>query len=242
MSDVKKVFRGFNLQFFGDDGANGNGGSQQNDGAAGQDGGQESNGNDGGNSGAQNGNGNGDGSEEKKFTQSEVSKMMTREKQQGKQSVLNALGFKTEKDAKDALNLLKALQDSQKSEEEKVEEAKNTAIQEKAEAEKRAEMAEAKLACIVNGADKDSIDDVLTIALTRVTDDKDLEAVIGEMKKQAKYSSFFASKPDGNDGTGNTPGNSNEGGNSGSADYGKQVAEKYGSKLGASNGAKSKFF
>lgn len=178
------------------------------------------------------------GQKQRTFTQEEVTRMMTREKQQGKQSVLNALGFKSEDDAKSAFNLLKALQDSQKSEQEKAEESKNTAVQQKADAEKRAELAEAKLSCVVNGVDKDSIDDVLTIALSKVTDDKNLDAVLAEMKTQAKYSSFF--KSESGNGTGNPPKNNNEGGKSNEADYGKRIAESYGSKSNSTT--KSKFF
>lgn len=178
------------------------------------------------------------GQKQRTFTQEEVSRMMTREKQQGKQSVLNALGFKSEDDAKSAFNLLKALQDSQKSEQEKAEENKNTAVQQKADAEKRAELAEAKLACVVNGVDKDSVDDVLTIALSKVTDDKDLDAVLSEMKTQAKYSSFFKSESE--NGTGTPPKNNNEGGKSNEADYGKRIAESFGSKSNSTT--KSKFF
>ncbi len=230
MEKSKSVKFPFRLQFF----AEGNGSDGQN-GDANQNGTENANGE---NNSAGNQN---DGVAEKSqrtFTQEEVSRMMTREKQQGKQSVLNALGFKSEDDAKSAFNLLKALQDSQKSEQEKAEESKNTAVQQKADAEKRAELAEAKLACVVNGVDKDSVDDVLTIALSKVTDDKNLDAVLSEMKTQAKYSSFF--KSESGNGTGNPPKNNNEGGKSNEADYGKRIAESFGSKSNSTT--KSKFF
>lgn len=229
----KNAFIPFNLQFFAepDDGS----GQQSDDG---NNGGQEK-----GKENVTDGNGNGNGSEKEKertFTQTEVNRMMTKEKKEGKQSILNSLGFKTEEDAKNAFNLLKALQDSQKSDSDKKEEEKNTAIQGKQEAEKRAEIAEAKLSCIVNGVDKDSVEDVLTIAFARVSDDKSLDDVISEMKTQAKYSSFFTKeKDDGQNGTGSNPkNNSNDDGKN--ADYGKIIAEKYASKTGTEN--KSKFF
>ena len=234
MKERKSMLLPFNLQFFADGDDSNDGGDNQND-----------NGNENGNenNGAGNQNDNNAEKKEKTFSQEEVSRMMTREKQQGKQSVLNALGFKTEADAKSAFNLLKALQDSQKSEQEKAEEKKNTAIQEKAEAEKRAELAEAKLSCVMNGVDKDSVEDVLTIALAKVTDDKTLDDVIGEMKTQAKYASFFTKQQDGDggNGTGKPPKNNNEGGSGNGADYGKSIAEKYGAKTGT-NAPKSKFF
>lgn len=233
MEKCKSVKFPFRLQFF----AEGNGSDGQN-GDANQNGAENANGANGENNGAENQNGGVAEKSQRTFTQEEVSRMMTREKQQGKQSVLNALGFKSEDDAKSAFNLLKALQDSQKSEQEKAEESKNTAVQQKADAEKRAELAEAKLACVVNGVDKDSIDDVLTIALSKVTDGKDLDAVLSEMKTQAKYSSFF--KSESGNGTGTPPKNNNEGGKSNEADYGKRIAESFGSKSNSTT--KSKFF
>lgn len=223
------------LQFFAE-GGNGDGNE------GGENGNQDVNGdNSNANNDNQNKNGNGDdGKGQKTFTQEEVNRMMTREKQQGKQSVLNALGFKTEDDAKSAFNLLKALQDSQKTAEQKAEENKNTAVQQKADAEQRAVMAEAKLSCVMNGVNKDAVDDVIVIAMSKVTDDKPLETVLTEMKSEARYASFFGDSNGSSGNTGRTPQNNNNGGNNNSTDYGKQIATQYGS--GANQTVKSKFF
>ncbi len=231
----------YRLQFFAGDGDGNEGGNNDDD--------QNANGNNGGGNdgdGSKDGNG---GKADRTFSQEEVNRMMTREKQQGKQSVLNSLGFKTEDEAKSAFNLLKALTDSQKSAEQKAEENKNTAIQEKADAEKRAEMAEAKLSCVMNGVDKDAVDDVLVIAMSKVSDGKTLDDVLGEMKGEARYASFFnttgnnGGKDDNNSSggnTGRTPQNNNNGGDNNTTNYGKQLAERYGSKSGEPT--KSKFF
>lgn len=223
----------FSLQFFaeGENGAganDGQNGADNNNPAQNQNGGDKGNGDE------------GTGKDEKTFTQSEVTKMMTREKQQGRQAILNSLGFKTEDEAKNAFNLLKALTDSQKTAEQKAEENKNTAIQEKASAEKRAEAAEAKLSCVMNGVNTEAVDDVLAIALTKVTDSKSLDDVLGEMKKEARYSSFFGGSSSSSDNTGKTPQNNNNGGGNDTTDYGKHIAELYGSKSGEQT--KSKFF
>lgn len=225
----------YKLQFFAENGENGDG--QQND--NGQNGNENSNGENGGEQ-----NGSGDGGEqdkgEKTFTQKQVSDMMAKEKKQGKQSVLNALGFKSEQEAKDAINLLKALQDSQKSEEEKQKEANDAMVADKEKAEQRALLAEAKLSCIENGVNKESVEDVLTIAMSKVSDDKKLEDVIADMKKEKRYSSFFVEENNGgsSNGTGSTPSHSSSSNNNG-GDYGKQLAEKFNAK---SVGTKSKFF
>lgn len=142
---------------------------------------------------------------EKVFTQSQVNAMMSREKKQGRQSALNALGFKTEEDAKKAIALLNALQDSQKSEEEKLNEKLNNQKNDLSEAEKRAIVAENKLSCISANVKKEAIDDVLAIASTKISDEKDLDSVLEDMKKDAKYSSFFEGTKQG---TGSNPGHS----------------------------------
>ena len=232
-----KTLMPLNLQFFADGASDGNdnGGNQnQND-----SGNQNVNNDSSNNSNNDQNNQNNQQNNSKTFTQEQVNAMMAKEKREGKQSVLNSLGFKTEDEAKNAFNLLKALSDSQKTEEQKQEEAKNNALKEKADVEKRAVMAEAKLTCFTNGVNKDSIDDVLTIALSKVTDDKKLEDVIAEMKKENRYSSFFDGNS--NDNTGGTPGNNKGGdnGDNGTNDYGKSLAERF---VGGSKEKKSNFF
>ena len=217
-NDVTKMLP-FNLQFFAEGGDD-----STNDG--------EQNGNDSEDvNDVQNGSGdNQNKSAEKTFTQKQVSEMMAKEKKQGKQSILNALGYKTEQEAKDALSLLKALQESQKSEEQKQEEAKKAALDEKEKAEQRAMVAEAKLSCIENGVNKDSVDDVLTIAMSKVTDDKSLDDVIADMKKEKRYASFFVEANGGSsNGTGSTPSHSSSQ-NKGESNYGKQLAERFNAK------------
>lgn len=224
----------FNLQFFAE-GEDDNGGGEQNkDGQ--QNGGENSNG--------ENGDGEQNKGAEKTFTQQQVSDMMAKEKKQGKQSILNALGFKTEQEAKDAVSLLKTLKDAQKSEEEKQEEAKKAALDDKEKAEQRAILAEAKLSCIENGVSKDAVDDVLVIAMSKTSDDKSLDDVLAEMKKEKRYSSFFVDANNGGDdagsnGTGSTPSHSSSNAGAGD-DYGKKLAEKY--NANNSGNTKSKFF
>lgn len=144
---------------------------------------------------------------EKTFTQSQVNAMMSREKKQGRQAALNALGFKTEDDAKKAIALLNALQDSQKTEEEKLNEKINNQKNDLSEAEKRAIVAENKLSCISANVKKEAIDDVLAIASIKISDEKDLDSVLEEMKKDTKYSSFFEGTKQG---TGSNPGHSKQ--------------------------------
>jgi hypothetical protein len=128
---------------------------------------------------------------EKTFTQSQVNKLMSREKKEGRSALLNALGFKTEDEAKKAVDLYNALIGSQKSEEDKAKEDASKLETQKTDAEKRAEIAENKLACIMAGVNKESVDDVLAIASTKIDENNDLAKVLESMRGQAKYAVFF---------------------------------------------------
>ena len=177
---------------------------------------------------------------EKTFTQSQVNKMMSREKKEGKASILKSLGFKSEADAKKAIKMLNALNEAQQTEEDKKEELENK----RAEAEKRALAAENKLSCLAAGVTKDSLEDALAIALLKVTEEKDLDTVLAEMKGQQKYSGFFNSgeeEKDADKGTGNDPGHSSKKGKEKDkkGDYGTRLAEK--NKSAGANKKKSYF-
>lgn len=161
----------------------------------------------------------------KTFTQDEVNRMMTREKNQGKNSILKSLGFKTEEEAKKAMDLYNALIESQKSQDEKASDELNSKSAELEEQTRRAEEAENKLLCFQFGVNKDSIEDVLAIAMTKVNDKDDLNSVLKSMKKETKYSSFFEESNNGSGGgTGRQPGHSNSG-TVKPGEYGKSLAE-----------------
>ncbi len=177
---------------------------------------------------------------EKTFTQSEVSNMMTKEKNEGKRSVLKALGFKSEDEAKEAIEKYNKYLEDQKTEAEKQTEALNKANDEKAEAIKRAQEAENKVACYNSGIITEYIDDVLAIASTKVTEEKDLVTVLKEMKEDKKYKSFFEK----DSGSGSKHGTGSNAGHSGNdnedkKDLGKRLAEQRKSSMAA---IKSNYF
>ena len=217
------------LQYFADDGnnnENGNGNENPN----------------GGNEDQNSGNGN---SGERTFTQSEVSNMMSKEKNEGKRSILKALGFKNEEEAKNAIESYNKYMESQKSEAEKAKDELAKVTGSIAEQTKRAEDAENKLLCFMNGVNKDSIDDVLALAGLKVSETKTLDKVLEEMKKDAKYASFFENSNGGSNGggTGSQPGHNSAGGNGGASkgSYGKSLAERNKVTNGNAEG-KSNFF
>lgn len=211
--EVKSLFP-LNLQFFAEDADNGNdtGDNNTNDNGSGSENAGQND-----NSSTENQNAT------KTFTQEQVSNMMAKEKNEGRRSILKTLGFKSEDEAKKAMELYNALLDSQKTEEQKNQESLQKANSEKEEYRLRAEEAENKVLCLENGVDKNSIEDVLAIARTKVTDNKDLGSVLKEMSKQSKYATFFGSAD--NSGTGNDP-KHNGTGSSGIKNYGKELAER----------------
>ena len=204
----KKNLLPMNLQFFAeeDEGSN----DDANNGSEGSQEGNED----------QNSNGN---SGEKTFTQTEVTNMMTKEKNEGKRSILKALGFKSEEEAKTAIKDYNKYVESKKTDDEKQQEAFNKVESEKNDALRRALEAESKLACYSSGVSKDYIDDVIAIASTKVTDDKDLDTVLKEMKEDAKYSSFFE-KANPSNGTGGNPGHGQNNGDQNDG-IGKRLAQ-----------------
>lgn len=180
---------------------------------------------------------------EKKFTQAQVNEMMAKEKREGKRSVLNALGITDIEEAKKALASYKEgkfFDDENGKGEPNTGAAKAEVDKElkeaKDKAEGRAKAAENKLACVMAGVNKDSVDDVLSIALNKVSEDKDLTNVLEEMKTTAKYSGFFSAVSE-SKGTGSDPGHSG-GKKDNPESLGKRLAEK--SKSNSNN--KSSYF
>lgn len=123
----------------------------------------------------------------KTFSQDQVTRMMTREKNQGRNAAYKELGIDP-KDTK-TINMFKAFVESQKTEEQKAAE-KETENQNKVnEAEQRALVAEAKAEAMMLGVKTQYVEDVVTLALAKMTEDSDMKTIIGEFK--TKYPIWF---------------------------------------------------
>lgn len=131
----------------------------------------------------------------KTFTQDQVTKMMTREKNQGRNAALKELGIDP-KDTK-AIAMVKALIDSQKTDEQKAAEKESENQTKMNEAEQRAQIAEAKAEAMMLGVKTQYVDDVVTLALAKMTEDSDLKTIIGEFK--TKYPVWFGESSDDED-------------------------------------------
>lgn len=129
---------------------------------------------------------------DKTFSQAQVNKMMTREKNQGRNAALKELGIDP-KDSK-AIAMVKALIESQKTDEQKQAEKDAEAQNKAREAEQRAQVAEAKAEAMMLGVKTQYVDDVVTLALAKMAEDSDLKTIIGEFK--TKYPVWFGESDD----------------------------------------------
>lgn len=177
----------------------------------------------GGTEGNQGGTGDGTGEGDNKagdpprtFTQEEVTRMMTAEKNQGRQSVLKELGVTDAAQAKTLLEMVSKLADTTKTDTQKLSEEGLKAK----EAEQRAEAAEQKLELALAKVNKDALDDVLLLAKARMNDKTDFKAALEIVKKA--HPSFFDFE--GVDGTGGPPATKRKAGTI-RGEYGKRAAE-----------------
>lgn len=151
-------------------------------------GGQE--GQEGGEGGSQEDQGTG-GKSGKTFTQEEVNRLMKAEKESAKKALLKELGVEDAKTAKEGLAKYREILDKDKTDADKAKEDLAAETKAKGEAEKRALLAEAKVEVLSAGCNPEYLDDVITLAMKKVTDEKDLATVVKEMKEDQKYKAFF---------------------------------------------------
>lgn len=129
---------------------------------------------------------------ERSFSQEQVNRMMTREKNQGRAAAFKELGINP-KDTK-MVKMFQAFVESQKSDEQKSLE-KDAEERSKQDAmEQRAVLAEAKAEAMMLGVKPQYVDDAVTLAMSKVSSDTDLKTVLNELKE--KYSIWFDAEED----------------------------------------------
>ena len=119
---------------------------------------------------------------EKTFTQAEVDKIINQRLERQKK------GMPSEEE----LKAYKAWKDSQKSAEELSQEKISAAENRAAEAEKKAAAAEAKAYAYSKGVSAEAVDDVIALAMAKVSDDVSIDKAIEGVI--AKYPSFCSAK------------------------------------------------
>ena len=133
-------------------------------------------------------------SSEKSFTQKQVSAMMAKEKKQGRAAAFKELGI----DPKDTkmVSMFKAFVESQKTDDEKAAEKSKEEQAKLDEANNRALIAEAKAEAMLLGVQTEYVEDVVTLAISKIgkDEDSDIKTVIREFK--TKYPDWFKAKED----------------------------------------------
>lgn len=136
------------------------------------------------------------------YTQEQVNSMMANEKRTARNALLKELGYEVKDgDYKTTVKGIKAALDAGKTQAQLDADAKAQAESDKAAAEARASAAEAKVVALSAGVKPDCLDDVIALALPKVTETDTLEKVIAAMK--TKYPVFFAGEV-GSSGTGSS--------------------------------------
>lgn len=129
----------------------------------------------------------------KTFSQEDVTRMMTREKQQGRNAVFNELGIDPN-DTK-TIEMVKAIMAAQKQDEEPPVAPSADLI----EAQHRADVAEAKAEAMMLGAQPKFVDDIVTLATAKLqdSDETDFKTVVSQIKE--KYPVWFGEGGSGDD-------------------------------------------
>lgn len=125
----------------------------------------------------------------KSFTQEQVDAIKKAEQQAARSDVYKKLGIE-EGDEK-VIAMFKAFVESQKTEEQKSTEEKAKYVADTAKAEQRARVAEVKAEALLLGANAEYIDDIVTLAMSKIAKNEgtDVKTAITEIK--TKYSAFF---------------------------------------------------
>lgn len=129
--------------------------------------------------------------EEKTFSQADVNRLMAAEKESGRRSILKELGVEDITSAKEGLQKYQEYLNSQKTELQQAQEAQTKLQGDYAAAIAKATRAENCMIAMKLGANADSLDDLVALAATKVTDTKNFEAVLTEMKSNSVYAGFF---------------------------------------------------
>lgn len=160
----------------------------------------------------------------KVFTQEEVSRMMAKEKREGKLSVLKELGVEDVKNAKEGLKKYQEYLDSQKTEAEKAQAEVQRLAEEKAELEKKAQLADIQVSALKNGIKADFLDDAIILAQNKKTDAMSYDDIFNELKQS--YPNFAGTvQTPAPKGTGDLPKPTATQHQSAADDYGKRLAE-----------------
>lgn len=179
-------------------------------------------------SGGSNGSGgSGEGSGEqvtagKTFTQEQVNALMANEKRSARAATLRELGYEV-KDGKysETITSIKGILDAGKSQQQKDKEAKDQAETALNSEKSKTASLQAKIDVMTAGVKPDYVDDVITMLLPKVTEQKTLTQLLEEYK--TKYPTWFG-ESSGSKGTGGST-NPPRGKDGKAGEFGKRLAQ-----------------
>ena len=132
----------------------------------------------------------GTGAQGKTFTQEDVNRMMTAEKNQGRANAFREMGIDpNDPNAQNMMNMFKTFMASMQTSEQQ---AQNQTAQQQikiAETESRAKKAEAKAEAIQLGVLPQFADDAVVLIMSKLDDKTDVKTIVGELK--TKYPVWF---------------------------------------------------
>lgn len=162
---------------------------------------------------------------DKTFTQDDVNRIIAAEKHKNQNSVYKALGFESSEEAKEFVEKYKKQEDDKKDELTKAQERTAALEKEKADETHKAQMVEYKFKVVEEGCDPKNAGDVVTLAVGRMSDDKDFEAALKEVKES--YPTMFeSSSSKGGTGSGGNPPRPGKPSGGESSGLGKRLAEQ----------------
>lgn len=130
---------------------------------------------------------------EKTFTQADVNRMMAAEKESGRKSILKELGITDVATAKEGLQKYQEYLNNQKSELQKAQENQTQLQNNYDKAIQEANHMKNCMAAIKLGANPDSVEELTVLIASKVTEEKNFETVLSEIKNNSVYAGFFKS-------------------------------------------------
>ena len=159
------------------------------------------------------------------FTQEELNRIVANEKHKNQNSIYKDLGFDNPEEAKAFVEKYKKQENEKKDELTKIQERAAELEKEKNAEAHKAKLVEYKFKVVEEGCDPKNASDVVTLAVGKMSDDKDFETALKEVKDS--YPTMFGSSSSGK-GTGNGGNPPRPGKPSGeeTSGLGKRLAEK----------------
>lgn len=139
-----------------------------------------------------------------------------------KEAYLKELGVDDEDSFKEYISKKKEEDEKNMTDLQKVQRTLDATTKELAKERKARAQTEAKLQAIKDGAKPELVDDLVAVAMTKVSNEKSVEQVLAEMKKDVSRSFYFNNSSSGENNQNNQNGNQNNGFTRGSAGNNQQ--------------------